>query len=256
MKTFSTALVTTFGLFAGSVFAAELLALGEDGMLYHINSESLKVESTKPIDSQAAVRGIDVRPASGEVYALVGGDQLYTLDPATGSLKSKSTLNQMLPGSGQAVVDFNPVADRLRLLAPDGTNFRVNVDTGEVTLDGKVAYAADGPYAGQAPQVLAGAYTNSYAGTESTSLYNVDLATDNLMLQNPPNDGEQQAIGMIAEGLKSVAFDIASDGSGGNTAWLLTGNTLHRIDLKSAKPTTLGKVDGLPETVIDLAVMP
>lgn len=256
MKTFSTALITAFGLFAGSVSAAELLALGENGMLYHINSESLKVTSTRQLDSQTPVRGIDVRPANGEVYALVGGDQLSTLDPMTGSLTPKSTLKQMLPGSGQAVVDFNPVADRLRLLAPDGTNFRVNVDTGDVTLDGKVAYAADGPYAGKAPQVLAGAYTNSYAGTESTSLYNVDLATNHLMLQNPPNDGKQQDVGMIAEGLESVAFDIASDGSGGNTAWLLTGNVLHRIDLKSAKPMTLGEVEGLPKMVIDLAVMP
>lgn len=256
MNKFSTAVITTVGLFAGSVSAADLLALGEDGMLYSVDSDSLKVTATQRIMSSAPLRGIDVRPASREVYALVGGDKLFVLDPATGSLTSKSTLTQMLPGDGQAVVDFNPVADRLRLLASDGTNFRVNVDTGEVTLDGKVAYAADGPYAGNKPKVMAGAYTNSHAGAESTALYNIDLATDQLMLQNPPNDGVQQAVGMITKGLDPVAFDIASDGMGGNTAWLLTGKVLHRIDLESGKPTTLGEIDGLPESLIDMAVLP
>ncbi|WP_223655398.1 DUF4394 domain-containing protein [Halopseudomonas nanhaiensis] len=256
MNTFSTAVVVTFGLFAGSVSAAELLALGSDGTLHTIDSESLKVTGTTQVMSKAPLRGIDVRPASGELYALAGDNQLYTLDPETGSLSAKSKLAQALPGNGQAVVDFNPVADRLRLLAADGTNFRVNVDTGEVVLDGEVSYATDGPHAGKTANVMAGAYTNSYAGTESTSLYTVDLATGQLMLQNPPNDGVQQVVGVIAEELGQVAFDIASDGKGDNTAWLLTGTTLHRVDLESGKPTTLGEVADLPEGVIDMAVMP
>ena len=46
-----------------------------------------------------------------------------------------------------------------------------------------MAYAADGAYAGQTAQVVAGAYTNSYAGTETTELFTVDLATGMLMLQ-------------------------------------------------------------------------
>ncbi|WP_445937374.1 DUF4394 domain-containing protein [Pseudomonas sp.] len=144
----------------------------------------------------------------------------------------------------------------MRMLAADGTNFRVNVETGEVTVDGSVAYAADGAYAGKSAQVVAGAYTNSYAGTQATSLYNVDLASSSLMLQNPPNDGIQQVVGMVAEGLKNAAMDIASDGKGGNTSYLLTGTTLHTVDLASGKPMTLGDVAGLPGNIIDIAVMP
>lgn len=254
MNKISTAVVTTLGLLAGSVSATELLALGEDGQLYSIDSDSRQVTATTLIKSDAPLRGIDVRPATGELYVLSGANQLSIFDPATGELTPKATLDQQLPGEGQAVVDFNPAADRLRLLADDGTSFRVNVDTGEVIEDGQVTYAEDAAQAGQSPRVMAGAYTNSHAGAKSTELYNIDLTTGQLMLQNPPNDGIQQPIGMIAEGLSQVAFDIASDGEGNNTAWLLTGNVLHQIDLQSGQPTTLGAVDGLPEGIIDLAV--
>ena len=56
--------------------------------------------------------------------------------------------------------------------------------------------------------------------------------------------------------MQNAALDIASDGKGGNTAYLLTGNTLHTLDLATGKPTTLGEVAGLPGNIIDIAVLP
>jgi hypothetical protein len=258
LNTLLTAVVTTatLSLAAGTASAATLLALGADGQLFKIDSASQKVTATMSASSPSPLRGIDVRPANGMLYALGGDNQLYTLDLSTGAASKVASLNKQLPGSGQAVIDFNPVADKMRMLAADGTNFRVNVDTGEVTVDGSVAYAADGAYAGKSAQVVAGAYTNSYAGTQATSLYNVDLASSSLMLQNPPNDGVQQVVGMVANGLKNAAMDIASDGKGGNTAYLLTGTTLHTVDLASGKPMTLGDVADLPGNIIDIAVLP
>ena len=240
-------------LSAGAVSATELLALGADGKLFKVDVASLKVTASMAVSGASDLRGLDVRPASGQLYALGGTDQLYTLDAASGKATAVSKLQTALPGSGQAVVDFNPVADRLRLMSPDGTNLRVNVDTGEATVDGKLAYAGD---QGGQPRVVAGAYTNSYAGTQSTALYNIDLATGSLMLQNPPNDGVQQSVGKVADGLQAAAMDIASDGKGGNSAYVLTGKTLHQLDLGSGKPTTLGDVAGLPDGIIDIAVLP
>lgn len=257
-NTLLTAAVTTatLSLAAGTASAATLLALGADGQLFKIDSASQKITATMSASSPSPLRGIDVRPANGILYALGSDNQLYTLDLSTGAASKVASLNKQLPGSGQAVIDFNPVADKMRMLAADGTNFRVNVETGEVTVDGSVAYAADGAYAGKSAQVVAGAYTNSYAGTQATSLYNVDLASSSLMLQNPPNDGAQQVVGMVADGLKNAAMDIASDGKGGNTAYLLTGTMLHTVDLASGKPMTLGDVAGLPGNIIDIAVLP
>ncbi|SEE07142.1 DUF4394 domain-containing protein [Pseudomonas anguilliseptica] len=253
----TTAVATaTLSLAAGTASAATLLALGADGQLFKVDSASQKVTGTMATNSPSPLRGIDVRPANGMLYALGGDNQLYTLDQATGAASKVASLNKQLPGRGQAVIDFNPVADKLRMLAADGTNFRVNVEAGEVVVDGSVAYAADGAFAGKSAQVVAGAYTNSYAGTQATSLYNFDIASISLMLQNPPNDGIQQVVGMVADGLKNAAMDIASDGKGGNTAYLLTGTTLHTLDLATGKPTTLGEVADLPGNIIDIAVLP
>lgn len=243
-------------LSAGVASATELLALGADGKLFKVDVASLKVTGSMAVSGASDLRGLDVRPANGQLYALGGTDQLYTLDAASGKASAVSTLKTALPGSGQAVVDFNPVADRLRLMSPDGSNLRVNVDTGEAAVDGKLAYAADGPHAGQQPQVIAGAYTNAYAGTKATALYTFDQASSSLMLQNPPNDGVQQAVGKVADGLKAVAMDIVSDGKGGNTTYVLTGKTLHQLDLASGKPTTLGDIAGLPDGIIDIVVLP
>ena len=257
-NTLLTAAVTTatLSLAAGTASAATLLALGADGQLFKIDSSSQKVIATMATNSPSPLRGIDVRPANGMLYALSNDHQLHTLDLATGAASKVASLNKQLPGSGQAVIDFNPVADKLRMLAADGTSFRVNVETGEVVVDGSVAYAAEGPYAGKSAKVVAGAYSNAYAGTQATALYTVDLASSNLMLQNPPNDGIQQAVGKIVDGLQNAALDIASDGKGGNTAYLLTGTTLHTLDLATGKPTTLGDIAGLPGNIIDIAVLP
>ncbi|UQY34932.1 DUF4394 domain-containing protein [Pseudomonas fulva] len=248
--------ITTAALGCATANADDLLALSADGKLLHIDTKTLSVASDVELSGASSLRGIDVRPANGAIYGLDDAGQLYTVDAKTGAVSKAAKLSQALPGKGLAVVDFNPVADRLRLLAADGTSLRVNVDSGEVVVDGKVAYAQDGPYAGKTAKVVAGAYTNAYKGTEKTALYTVDLASGNLMLQNPPNDGIQQVVGKIADGLKSVALDIKSDGKGGNTAYLLTGTTLHQVDLETGKASALGEIKNLPADIIDIAVLP
>lgn len=248
--------ITTAALGCTTANADDLLALSADGKLLHIDTETLTVASDVKLSGVSSLRGIDVRPANGSLYGLDGDGQLYTINAKSGAASKAAKLSQALPGNGQAVVDFNPVADRLRLLAADGTSLRVNVESGEVVVDGKVAYAKDGPYSGKTAKVVAGAYTNAYKGTEKTALYTVDLATGNLMLQNPPNDGIQQVVGKIADGLQRAALDIKSDGKGGNTAYLLTGTTLHQVNLETGKASALGEIRNLPADIIDIAVLP
>jgi hypothetical protein len=87
-------------------------------------------------------------------------------------------------GGFQSGVDFNPVADRLRLVANNGQNFRINVDTGAVTVDTPLNYTPV-----QALGSTGAAYTNSKAGATTTELYNLDYVSDTLVDQAPPNDG-------------------------------------------------------------------
>ena len=136
--------------------------------------------------------GIDVRPADGKLYGVSNGARLYTIDTATGAATLKSTLSAdatdtTAPYSALAGtdfgVDFNPVADRLRIVSNTGQSLRINVDTGATTTDGSI----NGGAANSA--ISASAYTNSFAGTAATTLYGIDSANGTLYVQNPPNNG-------------------------------------------------------------------
>src|SRR5690606_4591153 len=160
----STALITMSAV----AQANTVIALTGDNTLSAIDSESWEVTETMDVTGyDGRLLGIDVRPADGMLYGVGTDGTIVTIDPASGEATEKSTLAQMLAGAEEAIVDFNPAADRLRLMSTDGTNFRVNVDTGEVTVDGSMEYAEEAELG-----VVAGAYTNSYAGTEATQLFN------------------------------------------------------------------------------------
>lgn len=165
--------------------------------------------------------GLDRRPADGALIALSSAGKLYTLDAASGALTLKSTLvpdatDTSLPYSllpaGPLALDFNPVPDRLRVVARDGANLRINVDTGAVITDGAINGASTG-YA-------AAAYATNYAAACRTSLYAIDVASGELYLQNPPNDGTAVRVGILGLPATAVAdFDIVTDAAGVDTAY-------------------------------------
>ena len=110
------------------------------------------------------------------LYGVTGDGSIVTIDPKTGQATPKSKLSEMLKAGVTATFDFNPVADRLRLMGSDGTSLRVNVDDGKATVDGSHKYKEGDANAGKTPKVVAGAYTNSWKGTKATTLYNIDAA--------------------------------------------------------------------------------
>jgi len=52
-----------------------------------------------------------------------------------------------------------------------------------------------------------------------------------------------------------VAFDVWSDGKGGNAAWLLSGGALHSVDLSTGAATKVGAIAGLKGRITDFAVL-
>src|SRR5947199_142524 len=83
-------------------------------------------------------------------------------------------------------------------------------------VDGKLKYADGDASKGKTPRAVAAAYTNSFAGTKETALYDIDVANGMLVKQAPPNDGILNTIGALGVKLDGgVAFDIAADGKGG-----------------------------------------
>lgn len=237
---------------AAPAFAANVVALMGDRELAWVDAEARKVTGTTTVEGiEGRLLGIDVRPADGMLYGVFEDGTIATIDPQTGAATSVSTLSTKLAAGVTATVDFNPAADRLRVMGNDGTSLRVNVETGEVTTDGSHAYA-EGE---QKPDIIAGAYTNSYAGTEATQLFNIDAAGW-LVLQDPPNDGVLNPVGELGIEVEQVGFDILSDGEGGNAAWLMSAGTLYAVDLESGAASEVGMVEGSDASIRDIAIMP
>ena len=241
---------------AGPAVAQTIAALVGDDTLVHVDATARKaVKTVKVTGISGRLLGIDVRPADGILYGVVSDGAVVTIDPQTGAATAKSKLDAMLPAGVAATVDFNPAADRLRIIGQDGTNLRANVDDGKVTRDGSLKFAESDAMKGQTPKVVAGAYTNSVKGSKETTLFDID-ATGAVLRQAPSNDGVLNTVGQTGMASDTVAFDILSDGEGGNAAWAMTGGTLYRIDLGSGKATEVGPVTDLGGPVRDIAILP
>lgn len=254
--TVAAALLATTAL-AGAAQAQSVAALVGDDTLAIVDVGARKVAKTLKVSGASGrLVGIDARPADGMLYGVTSDGAIWTIDAGSGKATHKSKLSATLPQASAITVDFNPVADRLRVIGADGTNLRINVDDGMVTKDGDLKFAETDMHKGEMPKVVAGAYSNSFKGAKETALYDVDATIGGLLKQAPPNDGVLNAIGKLGVEADSYAFDIAADGSGGNTGWLMAGGTLYRVDLASGKATEHGKIAGLDGAVRDIAVLP
>jgi hypothetical protein len=194
--------------------------------------------------------GIDFRQTNGKLYGASNSGRIYTIDPMTAVATSVSTLMAdaadttnpfaMLTGTTFGV-DFNPVADRLRIVSDAGQSLRINVDSGATTTDGNLNPGT--------PQVVAVAYRQSFPMTAATQLLDIDLATNSLLLQNPPNDGTLAPIGALDPTLtftNVAGFDIAGGDDGlPLTALQPTGSAqsvLYKVNLKTGAVASVGPI--------------
>jgi hypothetical protein len=245
------ALIASFAL-AHSAQAASIIGLVDGKTLVWVDPGTRKVTGKADIKGAASVVGIDVRPADGMLYAVTADGGIYTVDAKTGQATMKSKLSETLKPGVTVTVDFNPVADRLRVITSDGTNLRINVDDGKATVDGALKFKDGDAMAGKTPNVIAGAYSNSFKGTKATALYDID-ASGTLLSQAPPNDGILNTIGSLGIKLNgATAFNIVAQGED-NAAWLVSGGTLYSVDLKTGKATSAGKLEGIAGKLTDIA---
>lgn len=221
------------------------------------------------------ILGIDLRPADSQLWALSSAGRLFTLNPATGAATFRAALFAdpadttapfiALDGSTTLSVDFNPAADRLRVITPAGQSLRINVATGATTTDGSINRVS-------APaSVLAAAYSNNFAGTSATTLFTLDSNTDVLAIQSPPNDGTLTNVGALGVDIANVAaLDIAGGDNGLILAALRTGSSgpflLQTISLttgavspylNTSGNSALSQIGGAGgPTLLDIAIRP
>ena len=195
--------------------------------------------------------GLDVRPADGRLYGVNTQGAISVIDAAAAYATFKAVLNVPLAPAAGYLVDFNPVADRLRVIGAGGQNLRVDVETGATIVDGPIAHAGGGAQ----PRVVAGAYTNSVRGAATTQLFVYDGQNGGYALVNPPNDGTLQPASP-GGGVAPDGADIASDGIA-NHGFSVAGNVLYRFDVATGVSQPIGRIgaDSIGR-IIDIAVLP
>ncbi|WP_435018062.1 DUF4394 domain-containing protein [Tundrisphaera sp. TA3] len=213
--------------------------------------------ATTPITGLAqgdTLNGLDFRPSTGQLYGL-GNGRLYTIDVSTGAATQVGADGAFTLNGTAFGFDFNPVPDRARVTSDSGQNLRLNPNDGTLTAtDGALAYSAG------TPRIVASAYTNSFAGSTSTTLYNLDSTTNSLVIQDPPNAGTLTNVGALGVDFQDVAgFDILSVGANTAFAALTTdgvSSSLYTIDLATGAATPIGAIGSAPTLVTDIAIVP
>lgn len=190
----------------------EFYALTADGMIVKYSSgnplSEISSVTISGLQSMEGILAIDFRPATGQLYGVSNQSRLYTINPTTGAASaiSMTPFTPAINGT-QVGFDFNPTVDRIRLVTNNDQNLRLNPETGTVA-------AIDGNINPSEATVTAVAYTNSFAGTASTTLYDIDVAGNKLYKQNPPNNGTLELVGSLGiEAVGEAGFDISPDNS-------------------------------------------
>ena len=220
---------------------------------------------------------IDVRPQNQDLYALGVNStadtvRLYHITPETNvatplgtgpaSFVTAAAVAVDMPATGWDM-DFNPVADRVRVVNASGLSFRLNPNTG-AAVDGDSGGAAgsvpgvnpDGAINGLATSVDGAAYTNNRPNSSIATLYTLSAQTNSLYIQNPPNSGTQTAAvpvlvggspfnftGVtgfdIPPGVDAAASNAPAAGTGYAVMRSLSGSFLYSIDLASGQAVPL-----------------
>lgn len=205
-----------------------------------------------------ALVGIDFRVQDNKLYGVSRTGGVYVLDTRTAMATRVNQLSVALDGTSFGV-DFNPAADRLRIVSNTGQNLRHNVNPGGVTVvDDPLDYPPATPVNAEGPTatfVTGSAYTNNdLSPNTATTLYALDTMLDQVDLQSPPNDGTLAATGKLGvDAGSAVGFDIYSTVRSGASvgaqalASILTAdgaNRLYSISLSNGKATSRGAFSG------------
>jgi hypothetical protein len=208
------------------------------------------------------ILAIDFRPSTGQLYGLGSTSRLYTINPTTGAATQVGSAGAFTLSNTTLDMDFNPVVDRIRVVGGTGQNIRLNPNDGTLTAtDTNLAYASGDPNFGTNPIVPSAAYTNSFSGAVSTTLFGIDGNLDILVRQGSvggtpvsPNTGQLFTIGPLGVNAAGTSgFDIS--GATGTAYALFNSFNFYTVNLSTGALTLVGIVGAIP-AIEDIAVAP
>lgn len=246
-----------------------VIGLTEDGRLVRFRADSPRRARdistiTGLSGSDSSLVGVDFRVQDGKLYGVGNGGGVYAINPATAGAQLVNTLTIPLRGTVFGV-DFNPAADRLRIVSDTGQNLAHNVNAGGVTVENaSLTYTAPPATPVPAMGVTGAAYTNNdvapAGAPTATTLFDVDTTLDQIVIQSPPGNGILVATGKLGfDAGPSAGLDIYSHVANGvtvaNSAFAtLSVNgrySLYRVSLTTGRATLIGEFD---DQVFDIAL--
>jgi hypothetical protein len=242
---------------AASARAELLFGLTEGQQLVTFDSDTRTVDSAVPVTGLGSdsLLGIDFRPSTGELYGMSAGNRFYKINTATGAATPVG--NALFMIDIVKSFDFDPVNDNIRVMTNLAKNRVVNPNTGAlISNDAALNFAPGDPNAGVAPQVVHGAYTNSFPGASNTTLYNLEALNDVLTIQSPQSTGTLSTVGSLGVALGTLLSFNGMDISGATGIGYVAGqsllpgglvqNTLYTIDLATGAIQLAGDIVGTP----------
>jgi Domain of unknown function (DUF4394) len=262
---------------AGSVAAAP--GSSQTGVALTANGSFLRFDAARLSDARGLGQvqglngdrrlvGIDYRVQDGRLYGVGNAGGVYTIRPRMGDVRATKVSQLTVPLDGsQFGVDFNPAANRLRVISNTGQNLRHNIDDATAplttTVDGVLTYPATPTTpAITATGATAAAYTNNDLDPNTaTTLFDIDTMLDQVVIQSPANAGLVQPTGKLGMDVGPVAgFDISTATSARGTtnkafAVLQSSGRSRLADIRllSGEANWLGNF-GPGRTVVDVAM--
>jgi Ca2+-binding RTX toxin-like protein len=242
-------------LMPASAAAERLVAVAPGNQLEIFGPTTPSTAVTHPITglvgSGEVVLGIDARPATGQVFLLStdgATTRTYTVDPDSGAATFIGQFVIPALSSGDRYgYDFNPTADRIRVVNTSGQNLRINPNDGSLA-----GGSTDTPLNPPIGPIIAAAYDHNTIGGGPTTLFDINGGTSRLVMQgsvggvpNSPNTGTLSDVGSLGvsiDALTDAGFDIASSGVA-YAAFTSAGVTrLYTINLSTGAATGVGPI--------------
>ena len=271
------------GLQAQENMPSSVWGLTADGSLFNIDSRapSDKKKSFKlgGVENGDRIVGIDYRVAYGDLYALAQSGQIYLINTDTGiAVKVEGSKPVGFMRGDTFGFDFNPAADKMRVVGDGDLNLRIHPDNGSVIdfdktvdsiqTDPKLTFDKSETIAVTTPDIVAAAYTYNTKDAKLTTNYAIDRTLDRLMMQGTkegvkpsvsPNLGVLYSVGDLGQGdIVDANLDISDVHNVALATLQIAGSNetkLYYVDLNTGKASPIGNF-GEGKPVVGLAIEP
>lgn len=248
-----------------------VIGLTDNGTLVKFGTGSpgkiRKVGQVQGLSGDTSLIGIDYRVQDRKLYGVGNQGGIYTVNTGNARASKVSQLSVALNGTSFGV-DFNPAANRLRVVSDTGQNLRHNIDdpngapaAGTTATDGSLTIP---PATTPATGITGVAYSNNDLDPNTaTTLFDLDTSLDQVEVQSPANAGTLAPTGKFGiDAQGNVGYDIFSSiGNDGRTsgnsgyATINTGNgqTFYQVGLLAGKANRIGAFPSNRQ-VVDIAI--